>query len=107
MEALACWRLLSFKDHQRRFDVGIERFRGVRETALRIRPVVKLHCDVEHHEVRATDAATRPCLEQGPGRRVRPGWAVGEFPGKRIRGLGELCGGYGMRCDAELQGGGS
>src|SRR5882672_9302278 len=92
VKLLASSGLLSFEDHRRRFDVGIERFRGVREAALRVRPVVKLHRDVEHHEVRATDAATRPCLEQCLGRRVRPGWAVGEFLGKRVRRLDELCG---------------
>src|SRR5580704_15475271 len=99
---LQTMRLPSRKDHRWRFDIGVERFRRVHKAALRVLPVVKLHGDVEHHEVRGTDAATRPSLEQGASRRIRPGRTRRELPGKIVRSGGELGCRNRMSGDAEL-----
>src|SRR3981189_1585365 len=72
--------LLPFEHERRRLDILVEGIGGVRESALRVGAVVKLHGDVEHHEIRGGYTAARPRLKQSARRGVRPGRPRRELP---------------------------
>ena len=48
----------------RRFDIGVECFGFAGQAALRIRAVVEIRRDAEHHRIGRRDAAARPRLQQ-------------------------------------------
>src|SRR5258707_4084113 len=70
----------SFEDERWRFNVLVEGVRRVRKAALSVGTVVELHRDVEHHKIRGGYTSTRPSLEQGTRRGVRPGRPCRELP---------------------------
>src|SRR4029077_9502948 len=105
MHWAGCGRpLLPFEYEGRRRDILVEGISGVRESALRVGAVVKLHGDVEHHEIRGGHTSARPGLKQSARRGVRPGRSCCELSCQCSGGRCELMLGHYMRRYPNLTG---